>query len=95
MPEVTFNGETIECEEGEILRDVLMEYDLTPHQGIAKRLNCGGHGTCGTCRIAVVEGGTGENEQSTRLKLSTDANNDDVRLSCQFEVTDDIVVEKP
>lgn len=95
MPTITYNGEEVECEEGEILRDVLLENDLNPHKGIAKALNCGGHGTCGTCRIKVVEGSVGENKQSTRLKLSTDASDENVRLACQFEVHDDIVIEKP
>jgi ferredoxin len=95
MPTINYNGEEVECEEGEVLRDILLENDLNPHEGVAKALNCGGHGTCGTCRIRVAEGSVGENKQSTRLKLSTDASDENVRLACQFEVHDDIVIEKP
>lgn len=95
MPTVEYQGEEVECEKGDTLRDVLLENNLTPHVGVTDSLNCGGHGTCGTCRIRVAEGGVGDNEMTTRLKLSTDAGEDNVRLACQFEVSDDIVIEQP
>lgn len=95
MYTVKYKNKEVECEEGDILRDVLLENDLTPHTGVTDTLNCGGHGTCGTCRIRILEGSVQENEKTTRLKISTDANEDDVRLACQFEVYDDIVIEQP
>jgi len=33
MPTVSFRGETVKCDEGAILRDVLREADLTPDNG--------------------------------------------------------------
>lgn len=95
MPEIQYKGESVECEEGEILRDVLLEDDMTPHNGITDTLNCGGHGTCGTCAIRLVEGSVKEDEQSTRLKIATHDDIEEVRLACQYEVTEDIVIEQP
>lgn len=95
MPEIEFRGETVECSEGEILRDVLLENDMSPHQGLTNTINCGGHGTCGTCAIRLVEGPIREDEQATRLMVATHDDLDEVRLACQYEVTEDIVIEQP
>lgn len=95
MPEITYRGETISCETGAVLRDCLLEHDLTPHTGIATRLNCRGSGTCGTCAIRITEGPVREDEQATRLKISRHDNLEEVRLACQYEVTEDLVIEQP
>lgn len=95
MPDVRFQGETIACDEGENLRDVLLRADLSPHKGIAKRLNCGGNATCGTCAIRIVEGPVRQDEQATRLRLARHDRIEEVRLACQYEVTDDLLIERP
>lgn len=95
MPKIEYKDETVECDEGDILRDVLLENDLTPHQGVANTLNCGGHGTCGTCAIRLEEGPIKEDEQSARLMIATHDNLEEVRLACQYVVTEDVVIEQP
>jgi ferredoxin len=53
MPVVEFRGREIECERGAVLRRVLLEAGESPHNGRSARLNCRGHGTCGTCAVAI------------------------------------------
>jgi ferredoxin len=95
MPTVTFRGEEIECETGDVLRDVLREAGLSPHNGSAGALNCRGHGTCGTCAVAV-EGAVGEPTARERQRLSLPPHDADggLRLSCQTTVEGDVTVRK-
>lgn len=95
MPTIRYQGEEVECEEGENLRDVLIEYGLSPHEGLKRKFNCGGNATCGTCAIRIVEGFVREDEQATRLRFATHEDIEEVRLACQYEVTGDLVIEKP
>lgn len=95
MPEIKFDDQTIECEEGDNLRKVLIKNDLTPHKGITSTINCGGNATCGTCAIRIVEGPVREEEQATRLSIATHDDIEEVRLACQYEVTEDLVIENP
>jgi ferredoxin len=92
MPTVKYKGEEIKCEEGKNLKELLLENGLTPHKGITNKLNCGGNGTCGTCRVRKTSGAMGQNEQSLRLKLS--GSDEDVVLACQFNVYNDIEIEQ-
>jgi Ferredoxin len=95
MPTVEYRGEAIECEEGALLRDVLREAGLTPHNGRADTLNCRGHGTCGTCAVAV-DGEVGEMTDGERRRLSLPPHSvdDDLRLACQTRVEGDLSVTK-
>lgn len=95
MPTVTFRGEEIECETGDVLRDVLREAGLSPHNGGASALNCRGHGTCGTCAVAV-EGAVSESVPRERRRLSLPPHDVDggLRLSCQTTVEGDVTVHK-
>jgi len=95
MPTVTFRGRKIECDEGDILRDVLLRAEESPHNGRAKRLNCHGLGTCGTCAVAV----TGDVSEPTRremrrLSFPPHTPEDGLRLACQTSVRGDIEVRK-
>jgi ferredoxin len=54
MPTVSFRGREIDCEPGVWLREVLLAADETPHNRRSSAVNCGGHGTCGTCAVEVV-----------------------------------------
>lgn len=94
MPTVEFEGETVECEQGAVLRDVLLENNLTPHSGLAKTLNCSGNATCGTCAV-LVEGATGEATMNEARRLQFRRKDDGARLACQCTVEGDVVVERP
>lgn len=95
MPTVRFQGEEIECAEGEILRDVLLDAGLSPHNGTSKHLNCRGHATCGTCAVEV-QGDASEMNDDERRRLSLPPHDVDsgLRLACQTQVQGDVEVVK-
>jgi len=95
MPTVRFRGEEIECDTGDVLRDVLLAAGLSPHNGAADRLNCRGHGTCGTCAVEV-EGAVSEPAGRERRRLSFPPHDpeDGLRLSCQATVLGDVTARK-
>ena len=101
MPIVKFedtegNVETVACENGENLRDVLLENGVSPHN-IPTALSCHGLGTCATCSVEVVEGDTEEPSTRERLRLKTPVVSPDTeaRLACRTEVTGDLYVRRP
>jgi len=95
MPTVTFRGREIECEPDAILRDVLLDAGVSPHNGRANTLNCGGHGTCGTCAVEVegAVSGTSARERR-RLAFPPHDPEDGLRLSCRTTVLGDVTVRK-
>ncbi len=95
MPTVRFRDREIECETGRILRDVLLEADESPHNGWAQQLNCRGHGTCGTCAVAV-DGDVSDRNATERRRLSVPPHDleDGLRLACQTRVQGDVTVTK-
>ncbi|MFB6280859.1 MAG: 2Fe-2S iron-sulfur cluster-binding protein [Haloferacaceae archaeon] len=95
MPTVAFRGREIECEPGSILRDVLLDAGVSPHNGRADGFNCRGHGTCGTCAVAV-EGDTNAATRRERARLSAPPHDPDadLRLACRTRVYGDVTVEK-
>ena len=95
MPTVHFRGEEIECREGATLRDVLLDADLTPHNGKATVLNCHGFGNCGTCAVKI-DGDVSDKgiREKGRLLLPPHHPNYDLRLACQTKVMGDVTVEK-
>ncbi|WP_138005897.1 2Fe-2S iron-sulfur cluster-binding protein [Halalkalirubrum salinum] len=95
MPTVEFRGKSIECEEGEVLRDVLKREGLSVYNGKAKTLNCHGMGSCGTCAVRV-DGDVSEKSkrEAVRLLVPPHHPNYRLRLSCQTKVLGDVKVEK-
>ncbi|MFT4892009.1 MAG: ferredoxin [Halobacteriales archaeon] len=95
MPTVTFRGREIECDEGAVLRDVLLEAGVSPHNGRSDTFNCGGHATCGTCAVAV-SGDVSEAGRRERVRLSAPPHDADagLRLACQTRVEGDVRVQK-
>ena len=95
MPTVSFRGTEIDCEEGAILRDVLLDAGESPHNGRADLLNCRGHGSCGTCAVAV-DGPVSEPTWRERRRLDFPPHDPDsgLRLACQCRVAGDLTVEK-
>lgn len=96
MPTIEFEGETIEANTGENLRQALLDAGLTPHNGKAHYTNCRGNGICGTCAVEIVEGeGAAPTEKELRrLKLPPHNPDSGLRLACQLPVADDLVVRK-
>ena len=94
VPTVEYAGETIECETGAVLRDVLLDADLPVHNG-PRLVSCHGLGSCGTCAVEV-EGDAGGPTRRERVRKSVPPHspNSDLRLACQVRVTDDLVVSK-
>ncbi|HMB50364.1 MAG TPA: 2Fe-2S iron-sulfur cluster-binding protein [Natronoarchaeum rubrum] len=95
MPTVEFRGAEIECEEGEILRDVLLDAGETPHNGLSSRVNCHGMATCGTCAVEV-DGAVGDRTAAEERRLSFPPHDPDdgLRLACQTTVRGDVSVTK-
>lgn len=95
MPTVYFRGKEIECREGATLRDVLLNADLSPHNGKADTFNCRGFGSCGTCAVKI-SGEISEPGIREKARLLTPPHhpNYGLRLSCQTKVMGDVTVEK-
>ena len=54
---------------------------------------CGGNARCTTCRVEVLEGDPGEMQELERNRLAVEAElADNVRLSCQIHVQNDLKV---
>lgn len=95
MPTIRYRGEEIECEEGAVLRDALLDAGLTPHNGASRYLNCRGNATCGTCAVEV-HGDVSEMTDGERRRLSLPPHDEDsgLRLACQTRVEGDVEVDK-
>src|SRR5215213_11952515 len=54
---------------------------------------CGGKAKCTTCRVEVLEGDPGEMGEAERTRLAAETGlGENVRLSCQVHVQDDLKV---
>jgi ferredoxin len=86
---ITATGtQTIEAPEGKKL--VLVIEDA----GIDILHRCGGNARCTTCRVQVLDGNPGEMGELERNRLAMEAElADNVRLSCQIRVHDDLKVQ--
>ncbi|WP_254763299.1 2Fe-2S iron-sulfur cluster-binding protein [Natrinema marinum] len=96
MPTIEFEGETIDAETGENLRQALLDAGLSPHNGSARYTNCRGNGFCGTCAVEIVSGEVSDpaGQERRRLKLPPHSLESGLRLSCQLPVEDNLVVRK-
>lgn len=63
-------------------------------EGIFIPSACGGRGSCGLCKVQVVKGG-GQLLPTELPWLSEEERKDNVRLSCQFKVKEDIEIKIP
>jgi ferredoxin len=101
MPKVTFVREKLDLEvpKGANLREEAMKAGLEVYTGVNRFLNCFGHGTCGTCKVAVKKGtenlgAPGAIEKFTLWRmLSVIGHEAESRLSCQCSVQGDCTVE--
>jgi ferredoxin len=95
MPTIRFEGEEIECSQGAVLRDAVLDAGASPHNGTSEYLNCRGHATCGTCAVEVT-GDVSEMDDDERRRLSLPPHDEDsgLRLACQTRVQGDVQVVK-
>jgi ferredoxin len=101
MPKVFFVNENkeIEVPAGANLRTEAKKAGINVYRGLAKFLNCFGHGTCGTCKVLVKKGmenlsQPGRMERFTLWRmLSSIGREDEMRLACQCQVNGDCTVE--
>ena len=95
---------TIEIEKGELLRSAMLKRGLSPHNGRSRLINCRGLGTCGTCSVEIsCNNDSGlepkDRNMKERLRLTFPPHGSvdqspDLRLACQVQVYDDIIVKK-
>jgi len=95
MVKITAEGKTFEVITGANLRESLLEQNINLYNSGAKILNCHGHGTCGTCLVAV-EGAVSERNalESIRMAFPPNSSQPQRRLSCQVKVLGDVRVTK-
>jgi ferredoxin len=105
MPKVTVVNEKkeIEVPVGANLREELRKNGIEVYPGMARYLNCFGHGMCGTCKLLVKKGMENLNPKGMMEKftfsfhplamLASIGHEEEMRLSCQCTVTGDCSVE--
>ncbi|MEN8201033.1 MAG: ASKHA domain-containing protein [Bacteroidota bacterium] len=77
-------GKVIQTREGTPLIDILHEYGV--------EFPCGGKGSCGKCRVKVLEGEIDTNSQHLDKLRALDLG-DDWRLACLSKCSEDLVLE--
>ena len=95
MPQIQFNGKTMDCEAGQNLRQVLLSGNLPLYNGIASAIHCRGLGTCGTCAVEI-EGEVSPPTAVEKWRLSFPPHHRDsgLRLACQCQVIGNLVITK-
>lgn len=76
-------------EASSVLRDVALGDKVELYQGMAKLLNCGGAGQCGTCAVRVTEGAELLSERTAAEDGKLKGKPADWRLACQCLVGGD------
>lgn len=101
MPKVKFYKEKVEVEVpvGANLRDEARKAGVEVYPGINRIVNCMGHGTCGSCRVLLLNGTMKNTSPMTlieKLRFASSFLNlgdeEEMRLSCQTKVMGDIEV---
>lgn len=88
VAETATGPKTIEAPAGKKLVLVLED------SGIDILHRCGGNARCTTCRVEILEGEPGEMRELERNRLAMEAElADNVRLSCQIHVENDLKVQ--
>lgn len=64
------------------------------NKGILLPSACGGGGTCGMCKLQVIEGG-GEILPTELTHVTRNEKNDNIRLACQLKIKEDLKIRIP
>jgi ferredoxin len=95
MPNVFVQGQTLSCDRGANLRQVLLKHNITLYNGKAEWINCRGIGSCGTCAVQIEGEVSAPNwRDRTRRSLPPHSPERSLRLACQTQVLGDISVTK-
>jgi uncharacterized 2Fe-2S/4Fe-4S cluster protein (DUF4445 family) len=86
---VTSHGQTVAAEKKDNLADKLQQ------AGVPINLYCNKRGLCGKCFVEIVSGPHPELGEREKLWLKQKGLSADHRLSCQYEVEGDLVVNVP
>ncbi len=78
------------CVPGANLRLEAQKERFQVYQGIHQLLNCNGHGLCGSCKVAIIDGRTMPRNAAEQKRLRGVP--EPWRLACQVEVLDSITV---
>ncbi|MBN2737802.1 MAG: 2Fe-2S iron-sulfur cluster binding domain-containing protein [Spirochaetales bacterium] len=62
--------------------------------GVAINSSCGGKGSCGYCKVRVLEGG-GQILPTEEIFMSRKEIKNQMRLACQVKIKEDITIEIP
>ncbi|GAP97992.1 2Fe-2S iron-sulfur cluster-binding protein [Leptolyngbya sp. NIES-2104] len=96
MPTVKVYGQSYTCEPGKNLREFLLSQQVELYNGKASLINCHGHGTCGTCAVAI-QGAVSEPTSIEKFRMNVPPHkglDSGRRLACQVKVLGDIEVTK-
>ena len=95
MPVIEFLNEKKSAivADGVNLRRAALENGVDLYKLVAKMMNCGGAGQCGTCIVNVVEGMENLSERTMPEKSKLKRKPDTYRLACQTTVMGDITVK--
>src|SRR5271170_7667835 len=103
MPKVKFTKEKkeIEVPEGANLRLSMIENGIPVYRGIHQKnyANCGGKGSCGTCRVCIKDGDERASPKGPWERIRSAlawwmiGHEHEVRLACQTQVQGDMTVE--
>jgi len=63
-------------------------------QGIEISSSCGGKGSCGYCKVRVVEGG-GQILPTEEIFMSRQERSEGMRLACQVKIKNDVAIAVP
>ena len=95
MPTINFVNEdkSVTVAEGKNLRQAALENGVDIYKLVAKMMNCGGAGQCGTCIVDVTEGSDRLSDRTTPEERKLKRKPDTYRLACQTKVMGDISVK--
>jgi ferredoxin len=93
MLEIKFEKQnrTLKAEPGENLRELAIRNKLSLYPHILKILNCRGRGLCASCAVEIVSGNVSPRNDVEQEKLAK-KKNPGLRLACQINVEDNLVV---
>ena len=79
---------TLQVSDGENLRRILLDNDISPYAPLTRVANCGGRGLCATCGIWIDNGEPSPEHWHDKVGSRFGY----PRLSCQISIRDDMTV---